>query len=246
MAQSAGRTLEFHRFTIPGAPTDWLWDHPGSGFGDSRYEQAFFVLAPIDHLSTQPFAGHGRSIENEAEYSGRFYDACRKHSPDVQMWLYVQWPDQKFNDSWAKGTGAVKDLHLKPAATWHEGVANHVTYTEAVRDRMNAVAGRKPVLIVPAGLALATLKTEVEAGRVPGMKEFFPEIFADGVHLTPKGRYLVSLVFYGCLFKESPEGKVSALTTGLTDQQAALFQRIAWDTVKTYKWDGVGEKGAEQ
>ena len=108
---------------------------------------------------------------------------------------------------------------------------------------MNAVKDRRPVLIVPGGVALATLKTEVDAGRVPGLKDFFPEIFADGVHLTAKGRYLVSLVFYGCLFKESPEGKVSALTTGLTDEQAKVFQRIAWDTVKNYKWDGVGGEG---
>jgi hypothetical protein len=33
--ESAGYSERFYRFTIPGAPTDWLWDHPGSGFGDS-------------------------------------------------------------------------------------------------------------------------------------------------------------------------------------------------------------------
>ncbi len=240
LAASAGRPIDFHRFTIPGAPTDWLWEHPGSGFGDSRYEQAFFALAPIDHLSTQPFAGHGRSIENEADHSGRFYDAARKHSPDVQMWLYVQWPDKAFTDSWAKGEGAVKDLNLKPATTWQAGVANHLAYTEAVRDRMNALAGRKPVLIVPAGPALAALKTEIEGGRVPGMSDFFGEMFSDDLHLSPKGRYLVSLVFYACLFKESPEGKASALTTGLTPEQAKTFQRIAFETTKNYRGSGVG------
>jgi hypothetical protein len=51
-AESAGRKIDFHRFTIPGAPTDWLWAHPGSGFGDSNYEEAFEKLAPIDHLFT--------------------------------------------------------------------------------------------------------------------------------------------------------------------------------------------------
>src|ERR1017187_6122426 len=55
VAESAGRTLDFHRFTIPGAPTDWLWNHPGGGFGDCRYPEAFFVVAPIDHIFTQPF-----------------------------------------------------------------------------------------------------------------------------------------------------------------------------------------------
>jgi hypothetical protein len=239
VAESAGRKLDFHRFTIPGAPTDWLWDHPGGGFGDCRYPEAFFVLAPIDHIFTQPFHGHDRSIPNEAEYSRKFFDLCRKHSPEVQAWVYVQWPGPEFQDRWSQGKGSTAELKLPPARTWQEGVANHVAYTEAVAERINKTYQGKPVLIVPGGSALARLKTEMDAGRVPGMKDFVAEIFADGIHLTPKGRYLISLVYYACIYKESPEGKVSALTTGLTKEQAAIFQRIAWETVKSYKWTGV-------
>ena len=237
VAESAGRKLDFHRFTIPGAPTDWLWNHPGSGFGDPRYAEAFFVLAPVDHIFTQPFAGHGRSVENEADYSGRFFNLCHKDSPDVQAWLYVQWPGPEFKDKWAQGS--VAGLSLKPATTWQEGVANHVAYTEAVAKRIGETYKGKPILIVPGGLALATLKTEIDAGRVPGMTDFFKETFADGIHMTPKGRYLISLVFYACIYKECPEGKVSALTTGLTPEQAAVFQRIAWETAKGYRLSGV-------
>lgn len=236
VAESAGRSLDFHRFTIPGAPTDWLWNHPGTGFGDGRYAEAFFVLAPIDHIFTQPFAGHDRSIENEAEYSTKFFDLCRKHSPEVQPWLYVQWPGPEFKDNWSQGKGSTKPLGLKPAATWQEGVANHVAYTEAVRQRINEAAPQgKRVRIVPGGLALAELKTRIDAGRVPGMKDFFQETFADGIHLTPKGRYLIALVHYACIYGESPEGKVSALTTGLTAEQARIFQEIAGKTVKDYQ-----------
>lgn len=239
VAESGGRNLDFHRFTIPGAPTDWLWNHPGGGFGDSRYPEAFFVLAPIDHIFTQPFHGHDRSIPNEAEYSGKFFDLCRKHSPDIQAWIYVQWPGPKFQDRWSQGKGATAELKLQPAKTWQEGVANHVAYTEAVAERLNKTYQGKRVLIVPGGTALAMLKTEMDASRVPGMKDFVSEIFADGIHLTSKGRYLISLVHYACIYKESPEGKVSALTTGLTKEQTAIFQRIAWDAVKNYKRAGV-------
>lgn len=239
VAESAGRNLDFHRFTIPGAPTDWLWNHPGGGFGDCRYPEAFFVLAPIDHIFTQPFHGHDRSIPNEVEYSGKFFDLCRQQSPELQAWLYVQWPGPEFQDRWSQGQGATVELKLPSAKTWQEGVANHVAYTEAVAERLNKAYQGKPVLIVPGGSALAILKTEMDAGRVPGMKDFFAEIFADGIHLTPKGRYLISLVHYACIYKESPDGKVSALTTGLTKEQEAIFQHIAWDAVKNYKWAGV-------
>jgi len=44
-----------------------------------------------------------------------------------------------------------------------EGVANHLTYTEAVADRINQTYKGKPVRIVPGGSALAQLKTEMDA-----------------------------------------------------------------------------------
>ncbi len=239
VSESAGKALDFHRFTIPGAPTDWLWNHPGSGFGDSRYLEAFFALAPVDHLITQPFAGHNRAIDNEADFSGRFFDACRKHSPDVQSWLYIQWPGPDFKDAWSQGKGAVASLNLKPATTWQEGVANHAAYTEAVRKLMDETHEGKPVRIIPGGSALALLKTEIDAGRVPGMTDFFQETFSDGIHMTPRGRYLVSLVHYACLFRESPEGKTSALTTGLTPEQNAIVQKLAWQAAKGCPWSGL-------
>jgi hypothetical protein len=234
VARSAGRHLDFHRFIIGGAPTDRLWDHPGSGFGDSRYPEAFVALAPIDHIFTQPFQPWNRSIQNEAEYSEKFFNLCRKDSPDVQAWLYVQWPQAPdFQKSlWSQGKGATTELNLKPAATWQEGVVNHVAYTEAVARLINKTYKGKRVRIVPGGPALAALKTEIDAGRVPGMKDFFAEIFVDSIHVGPKGSYLLSLVHYACIYRESPEGKVSALTTGLTKEQVAIFQRIAWNAAK--------------
>jgi hypothetical protein len=234
LAAAAGRQIRFHRFTIPGAPTDWLWEHPGSGFGDSRYEQAFFARAPIDHIFTQPFAGHGRSIENEADHSQRFYEAARRHSPDIQAWLYVQWPTAKLDDSWSKGEGAVKGLPgiKAPATTFAEAISNFMVYARTVRDRINASYKGKPVKIVPAGPALVELKRQIDAGKVPGMTDLFKDAFSDDLHLNSKGAYLVSLVHYASIFNESPEGKVGPLTSGLTPEQARILQRIAWEVVR--------------
>jgi hypothetical protein len=182
LAQSAGRNLDFHSFIIAGAPTDWLWAHPGG----SHYPEAFFALAPIDHVFTQPFHGHDRSIPNETDYSTRFFDRCRKESPGVQAWVYIQWPGPAFQDRWSQGLGNTAGLHLRPATTWQEAVANHTAYTEAVAERINKTCQGKPVRIVPGGPALAVLKTEMDAGRVPGMKDFAAEMFQDRIHLTPK------------------------------------------------------------
>ena len=69
----------------------------------------------------------------------------------------------------------------------------------------------------------------------PGMTDFFVETFSDGIHLTAKGRYLVSLVHYACIWRQRPEGKAGPLNTGLTPQQLAIFQRIAWQAAPDYK-----------
>jgi hypothetical protein len=241
VATASGRSLDFHRFTIPGAPTDWLWDHPASGFGDSRYAEAFVALAPIDHLFLQPFAGHARSVENEADYGGRFAALCREQSPRVQVWLYAQWPDKDFRDAWSRADGSAKGLGLTPARTWADGAANHRAYIDHIRKALNAArAGATPVRVVPAGDALARLKAEIDAGRVPGQSDLFAETFSDDLHLNPKGRYLVALVFWACLYGESPEGTLGPLNTGLTDEQARIYRRIAWETVQSDPATGVG------
>ncbi|CAN5570083.1 hypothetical protein BH11ARM2_BH11ARM2_14150 [soil metagenome] len=236
LAAAGGHSLEFHRFTIPGAPTDWLWDHPASGFGDSRYTEAFAAYAPIDDIFTQPFAGHGRDIANEADYSARFFDAARKNSPNVQAWLYVQWPTAKLDDRWSKGEGDVATLPRihHPAQTFAEAVENHRLYTEAVRALINATYKGKPVAIVPAGPALAALKAKIDSGGVPGFTDLFKDLFADDLHLNPKGQYFVSLVHYACLYHESPVGRFGPLNSGLTPEQARIFQAIAWDAVARY------------
>ena len=240
LAASAGKKLEFHRFTIPGAPTEWLLAHSGSGFGDPRYREAFVVLAPIHHIFTQPFAGHGRSVENEADCSGQFFDLCHESSPDVQMWLYCQWPGPEFKDRWAQWKGDdLKGVERKPAATWQEGALNHLAYTELVRDKLMKTWKGRPVLIVPGGPALARLKDEIEAGKVPGMTDFVKTVFADGIHMTDAGRYLISLVHYACIYKEDPTGKVSLLKSGLTEEQGKIFQRIAWETASGYPGSGI-------
>ena len=254
LAASGGHKIRYHRFTIPGAPTDWLWNHPGSGFGESNYAQAFLARAPLTDLITQPFAGHSRSVDNEAEHSGKFFDLARQHSPHLQHWLYVQWPGASFaRDNWANGKTSLNGKEIKfaePARTWQEAAQNHVRYTEMVMEAMNTARAEeiktgkvKPVRIIPGALALAELKTQIDAGKVPGMTDFVAEVFhaPDDIHMTSKGAYLIALVHYASLYRENPEGKVTAANSGLTPAQAEIFQRIAWDTVKNYKYSGLNE-----
>jgi hypothetical protein len=240
IAKSAGYDHQYLRSTIPGAPTDWNWNHPGQAMGEPDYRTVFATKAPIDHLFTQPFAGHNRSVDNEVEYSGKFYRLARQKSPRVQMWIYAQWPEKDFDDNWARATDSAAGLGRSPAKTWEEAVANHLAYHEAVRQRLAQENPGQPVWIVPGGLALVNLKRAIEAGQMPGMKDFFATQFQDDVHLSDKGAYLIGLVHYVCIYQRNPMG-VSLANSGLTPEQAAIYQRIAWDTVRNYQWSGMGK-----
>ena len=238
IARSAGYNHQYFRSTIPGAPTDWNWNHPGDALGEPDYRIVFANRAPIDHLLIQPFAPHGRSLENEADYIGRFYRLAQEKSPQVQLWVYAQWSQRNFQDAWSQGKESAAGLGLSPATTWDAAVRNQMTYHEALRQRLSEQNPGKPVLIVPAGLAMVRLKDAIAAEKVPGMRDFFAEHFTDDIHLTSKGAYLVALVHFASIYRKNPAG-VTFEKTGLTPEQAAIYQQIAWDTVRNYRWSGV-------
>lgn len=66
----------------------------------------------------------------------------------------------------------------------------------------------REVYIASAGLAMARLKLEVEAGNVPGIVKFNDLVYGggDGLHLNEKGAYIVCLLHYACIYGESPRG----------------------------------------
>ena len=80
-------------------------------------------------------------------------------------------------------------------------------------------------------------------GVAPG--SFYPVLFLDAVHPNVKGGYLVDLTWYAAFYGESPEGKVLPVGTGLTAEQAAVMQRLAWDVVKNYPDCGLYEEGTD-
>ena len=206
-----------------------------------RYREAFLIRAPLTDLFTQPFEGHNRSVANEAEHSANFFAAAREHSPDVQPWLYSQWPVKSGSGNWADATWPEEEAPagVKPAGgDYAAGCENHLRYFEAVRAAINKTWAGKPVLIVPTARAMAEAKRAVEAGKVPGLSDF-GDFYSDDLHLSPKGRWFVANVVAACLGRESPEGKTSVLNSGLTEAQAKVLQAIAWDVVSGYEYAGI-------
>ena len=247
-AKAGGIQLDFHRYTIPGAGTDWLWDHPTGGFGETDIQQ-LLRSSKFDHLSMQPFqngpctpSGAG----SDGDYVNRFYDLAKQTNPNVVLWIYQQWPmPNDWSDCFSAGASWQKPPWTPPLpnpATWEDAVGNQLAYQEAVRAAVMALnPSSRAIYIVPGGLALRALKHQVEAGQVPGMTRFFESVFDQNgtdLHLTEAGRYFITLVFYACMFQKSPQGLAYVPTAAPADQ-AAKLQEIAWQAVTAYALSGV-------
>ena len=77
----------------------------------------------------------------------------------------------------------------------------------------------------PVGLAFAASESERPALAMLG---------ADREHESLHGIYLAACVIYATIFQESPEGATYA-PVGITADEAAFLQRVAWQTVSIWK-----------
>jgi hypothetical protein len=265
IADSTGVDHQYARWTLPGTPIAYLWNYrntPPPGESKPLKEQAFgtppaaadfdnFVktFSPIDHLSVQPFADPVLATQGGAAVE--IFRAAKAASPDLQFWIYWQWPNKdpqaSSGDGWMMDGFARGASHAMwpapdpsvPLGTWEDTARAQGRYHEAFRQFVDDAVDGKKVLIIPGGLALAQLKQEIDQGRVPGMNEFFSSIFEDYLHLKPAGQYLVSLVFYACMYKQTPEGRVTVKPDGMTAEQAQIFQRLAWQVASGYPLSGI-------
>ncbi len=247
LADSAGKNLYYMRKTIPGCGIRGNWEANGHGFGSpegwaTNYETV--MEKKLDHLFLQPFP-NPPGLDDDQQYGGNFIALAREHNQDVQPWLYAQWPGlgDWDRDAHCAGAGWMSPPWFPPAkpTNWEEGMANKMLYYGELFDRWNSVAGNKSLRLCPGGPALVRAKHMLEANQIPGMenRRFEEVFFEDEIHLSRAGRYLIGLVAYACMFEESPEGKVTAVISGLTPEQAKIFQRIAWETVLAEPRSGV-------
>ncbi len=254
LAQSGGVQLDFNRYTIPGAGTYIYVDNPTGGFGVENVQTAL-QSRPFDHLSMQPYPawpcqirastdGNDPGPDSDSGYLSLAWGDALAQNPDVQLWVYQQWPDPlDINNCLTGGDWTRGDWAPEPPGDWTEAVMNELAYDEElVLELMDLQPDAPPPYIVPGGLALVNLKEAIETGRVPGYTDFFGQIFqANGtdIHLTRPGAYFISLVFYSVMFQSNPVGTYVDPDTQLTDQQALVLQNIAWETVTGYAGSGV-------
>ncbi|MBM3969943.1 MAG: hypothetical protein FJ302_08780 [Planctomycetes bacterium] len=110
---------------------------------------------------------------------------------------------------------------------------------EAQVDDLNKTHGKQAVFIVPVGDAVVKLRALVVDKKFPGVTRQ-SKLFTDPIgHCHAHVQTLATYCNYSAIYRVSPVG-LKVARPGLDDEQHAILQKLAWDTVSTYRYAGIG------
>lgn len=241
LAKSRGHTQIWGRHMIPGAPLQWIWEHPKDGFQEPPFGHYTNALAnhTWDVLSLQPFDRHLVGKDGDLIMARNFIDLALPNSPDIRVYVYARWPRQgkdDFDTAWLK----------KYTGGW-DGTNETKDYFERLTLELRKGYPKRKILMVPVGHVMYELNQRMKAGEVSGYKHI-KEIFSDGIHLNNVGSYVVGCTFFATVYKESPKGLPGEPYKVRDTKLAEVIQETVWKVVSRHELAGVAEvkvRGAE-
>jgi hypothetical protein len=168
----------------------------------------------------------------------QFTELGLQHNPNLRLLVQASWypfdgppPDKRIKANAERDEAKIADLQ-KAIDEWRKRL-------EAQVDELNRQHGKTAVFIVPVGDAVVKLRSFVIEGKYPGIAKQ-SELFTDPIgHGGPQIQALASYCNFAAIYRISPEGHN---LTGLTDEQNAILQKLAWETVSAYPHAGIAGK----
>jgi hypothetical protein len=237
LAKSRGCTQLWGRHMIPGAPLQWIWQHPKDGFQEQPFGHYPDALPNFqwDVLSLQPFDRHLDGNDGDIVMAKNFIDLALPKSPDLQVYVYARWPRQgkdDFDTAWLK----------KYTGGWDNTNETKDYFERLTLELRKAYPKlKKPILMVPVGHVMYELNQRMKAGQVPGCAHI-KQLFADGIHLNNVGSYVVGCSYFATLYKENPKGLPSAPYKVEDAKLTGIIQDAVWKIVSTNELAGVRTK----
>jgi hypothetical protein len=171
-----------------------------------------------DGLGRYSFVGDNEIRFNKA---GRQYDTammmdcsqCPVH-PQLQ---------KVFHDTVKKNAGILTKAGVRPVLFMSWAYKDKPEMTAALAEQYTIAGNANDALVIPAGLAFANA-----IAKRPTLELYE----ADKRHPSLAGTYLAACTVYASLYRKSPVG--ISYKAGLRDEDAALLQAVAWETVQAY------------
>jgi hypothetical protein len=263
VAKSRGHQQIWGRHMIPGAPLQWIWQHPNDGFQEQPFGHYPTALADYqwDVLSLQPFDRHLEGKDGDLTMAKNFIDLALPKSPELQVYVYARWPRTYVNGKPISWPGHAPQEPPTPAAgkvtlfngfdDWGtlwlrrytggwDGTNETRDYFEKLTRELRKAYPRLNVHMVPVGHVMYELDQRMKAGDVSGYKSIW-EVYKDGIHLNNVGSYVVGCTYYATLYRESPVGLPGEAYEVTNLELAAVIQDTVWDVVSTNELAGVAE-----
>jgi hypothetical protein len=237
LATSRGYRQVWGRHMIPGAPLQWIWQHPNDGFQEQPFGHYPTALAEHqwDVLSLQPFDRHLDGKDGDLAMAKNFIELALPKSPELQVYVYARWPRKDQDGSLNYGEKWLRNY----TGGW-DGTNETKDYFERLTVELRKACPelKKPILMVPVGHVMYALNQRMEAGEVPGCEEI-KDIFADGIHLNNVGSYVVGCTYFATLYRENPKGLPGEPYKVTDPKLAEVIQDTVWKVVGTHELTGV-------
>jgi len=171
-----------------------------------------------------------------------FTELGLKHNPNLRLLVQESWypydgppgengnPGKRIKDNAERDNAKVADLQAA-MDDWRKKL-------EAQADELNKEHGKTAVFIVPVGEAVVKLRGLIIDGKYPGVAKQ-SELFTDPIgHGGGHIQAIASYCNFATIYRISPEG---LNLQGVTDDQNAILQKIAWETVSAYPYAGIAK-----
>ncbi len=169
----------------------------------------------------------------------KFTELGLAHNPNLRLLVQASWypfdgplPDKRITNNAERDDAKAADLQAA-VDEWRKKLETQV-------DDLNKQHGKSAVFIVPVGDAVVKLRGLVIEGKYPGVTKQ-SELFTDPIgHGGPHIQALTSYCNFAAIYRMNPQGHQLA---GLNDEQNAILQKNAWETVSTYPRAGMSGVG---
>ena len=171
-----------------------------------------------------------------------FVELGLKHNPNLRLLLQASWypydvqptADGFIRDNSARDTAKIPALRA-PVDEWRKKLEDQV-------DALNKKYEKKAVFIVPVGDAVVKLRSMIVDEKFPGITKQ-SQLFRDPIgHGNGHVMALAAYCNFAAIYRLSPEGLPLNIERSVSEEQNAILQKIAWETVSKYSYSGIEKK----
>lgn len=220
-----GESQPWGRHMIPGAPLEWIWDHPDSGFQEAPYGYYPQALSEYswDFISLQPF---DRQLDSDLDYITRYVELAREQNPDVQVLIHGRWPRR------GEGDTDYAALWERPyTGEWDDSFETRDYLQRLTQAVQAADLGIRDPILVPIGEVMYQLDQQMKRGEIAGYDNVF-DLYEDGAHLNAEGQYLATLTYLAVMYDVHPETIDAGAIASLPPTTKQAFDDTIWEVVQ--------------